>query len=131
MSDGLRHPVRYLPADGSGSSGDAAPLVVAAYRDRYQITDPAPLGTQPESTTQKIDRARAETALRMLPRGRVENPQMGPERRMERPLQLWPNSLDLRSLSARLGDPVDERQHEPTRKTMTEGGQLDLVDKVA
>lgn len=41
-------------------------LVVAAYRDRYQITDPAPLGASPESTAQKIDRARAETALRTL-----------------------------------------------------------------
>lgn len=37
-------------------------LVVAAYRDRYQITDPTPLGTQPEGTTQKIDRARARIA---------------------------------------------------------------------
>ena len=63
-------------------------VVVAAYRDRYQITDPAPLGAQPEGTAQKIDRARAETALRMLHRARVENPQTGPERRMERPLQL-------------------------------------------
>lgn len=38
-------------------------LVVAAFRDRYQITDPAPLGTQPESTAQKIDAARARAAL--------------------------------------------------------------------
>lgn len=41
-------------------------LVVAAYRDRYQITDPAPLGSQPGGTAQKIDRARAETAYRAL-----------------------------------------------------------------
>ncbi|WP_311201295.1 hypothetical protein [Dermabacter vaginalis] len=38
-------------------------LVVPAYRGRYQITDPAPLGTQPESTAQKIDAARARAAL--------------------------------------------------------------------
>ena len=38
-------------------------LVVAAYRDRYQITDPTPLGAQPESTAQKIDAARARAAL--------------------------------------------------------------------
>ncbi|MBM7815474.1 hypothetical protein JOE56_000168 [Brevibacterium paucivorans] len=63
-------------------------LVVAVYRVRYQITDPAPLGAQPEGTAQKIDRARAETALRTLHRARVENPQTGPERRMERPRQL-------------------------------------------
>lgn len=44
-------------------------LVVAAYRDRYQITDSAPLGSQPESTAQRIDRALAETALRALTRG--------------------------------------------------------------
>lgn len=44
-------------------------VVVAAYRDRYQITDPAPLGAQPEDTAQKIDRTRAESALRTLTRG--------------------------------------------------------------
>lgn len=37
-------------------------LVVAAYRDRYQITDPTPFGTQPEGAAQKIDRARARVA---------------------------------------------------------------------
>jgi len=36
---------------------------VAAYRDRYTITDPTPLGAPAESTTQKIDAARARTAL--------------------------------------------------------------------
>ena len=36
---------------------------VAAYRDRYSITGPAPLGAPAESTTQKIDAARARTAL--------------------------------------------------------------------
>lgn len=38
--------------------------VVAAYRDRYQITDDAPLGTVAGSDAQKIDAARAETALK-------------------------------------------------------------------
>lgn len=38
-------------------------MVVAAYRDRYQITDPAPLGTSLESAAQKIDAARAREAL--------------------------------------------------------------------
>ncbi|MGN6160846.1 MAG: MobF family relaxase, partial [Marmoricola sp.] len=37
--------------------------VVAAYRDRYQITDPEPLGGTPETTAQKIDAARARAAL--------------------------------------------------------------------
>lgn len=36
---------------------------VAAYRDRYQITDNAPLGTPPASTAQKIDATRARAAL--------------------------------------------------------------------
>ncbi|AMS04501.1 hypothetical protein DUY81_09385 [Acidipropionibacterium acidipropionici] len=35
----------------------------AAYRDRYSIIDPAPLGAPAESTAQKIDAARARTAL--------------------------------------------------------------------
>nr|WP_290127569.1 MobF family relaxase [Cutibacterium avidum] len=63
-------------------------LVVAAYRDRYQITDPDPLGTQPEGTAQKIDRARAETALRTLIRPTIEN-----ERR--RPAKQATHHLDL------------------------------------
>lgn len=36
---------------------------VAAYRDRYTITAPSPLGAPAENTTQKIDAARAKTAL--------------------------------------------------------------------
>lgn len=37
--------------------------VVAAYRDRYQITSSRPLGPEPESAAQKIDHARADAAL--------------------------------------------------------------------
>jgi len=37
--------------------------VVAAYRDRYRITDDTPLGAPPESTAQKIDAARARSAI--------------------------------------------------------------------
>ena len=37
--------------------------IVAAYRDRYRITDDAPLGAPPESAAQKIDAARARSAL--------------------------------------------------------------------
>ena len=37
--------------------------VVAAYRDRYRITDDAPLGAPPESAAQKIDAARARSAV--------------------------------------------------------------------
>ncbi|WP_150463014.1 MobF family relaxase [Nesterenkonia ebinurensis] len=36
---------------------------VAAYRDRYGITDDTPLGPAPETTVQKIDAARARRAL--------------------------------------------------------------------
>ena len=47
-----------------------AAVVVAAYRDRYQITDDrTPLGPAAQSTRQKIDRARAEAALRELNAG--------------------------------------------------------------
>ncbi|WP_222844694.1 hypothetical protein [Buchananella hordeovulneris] len=63
-------------------------LVVAAYRDRYQITDSAPLGAQPEGTAQRIDRARAETALRTLTR-----PTFHDERR--RPANQATQHLDL------------------------------------
>jgi len=37
--------------------------VVAAYRDRYRLTDDTPLGTAPESAAQRIDAARARSAL--------------------------------------------------------------------
>lgn len=56
---------------------------VAAYRDRYNITGPAPLGAPAESAAQKIDAARARTALdraRDLARGPGEEPQRWPGR---------------------------------------------------
>ena len=40
--------------------------VVAAYRDRYQVTASTALGAPPDSTTQISDRARAEAALRTI-----------------------------------------------------------------
>ena len=43
-----------------------AARVVAAYRDRYRITDDAPLGAPPESAAQKIDAARARAALEQV-----------------------------------------------------------------
>lgn len=36
---------------------------IAAYRDRYQITDPRPLGPEPATAIQRIDAARADAAL--------------------------------------------------------------------
>ena len=51
---------------------------VAAYRDRYDITDPSPLGAPDETDAQKIDAARARAALdraRDLGRGRAEESQ--------------------------------------------------------
>ncbi|WP_460648298.1 MobF family relaxase [Leucobacter ruminantium] len=38
-------------------------ITVAAYRDRYGITDRAPLGVSPEGVAQRLDYARAEAAL--------------------------------------------------------------------
>ncbi len=53
-----------------------AARVVAAYRDRYRITDDAPLGAPPESAAQRIDAARARTALdRTMNLARVEQDQ--------------------------------------------------------
>lgn len=54
------------PAGGAPSSlswGDQI-RIVAAYRDRYDITGAHPLGSVPESVTQHADRERAAAALR-------------------------------------------------------------------
>ena len=57
------------PIPASGKKQEAwwrAACTVAAYRDRYQITDDqTPLGTAPMTTRQKIDAARARAALRV------------------------------------------------------------------
>ena len=64
-------------------------VVIAAYRDRYQITDPAPPGAQPEGTAQKIDGARAETALRTLTRPTIHDDELRrPEAQARRQLDL-------------------------------------------
>ncbi|WP_090584813.1 MobF family relaxase [Arthrobacter subterraneus] len=55
---------------------------IAAYRDRYAITDTTPLGTSPDSTVQKIDRARAEAALRALNTQPSPVPQRRPAQRI-------------------------------------------------
>ncbi len=54
--------------------------VIAAYRDRYQITGAEPLGPVPERTAQKIDYARAHAAVTQL-RASVEQP---PRREQQR-----------------------------------------------
>lgn len=52
------------PAEGrAAQKWRRAGQVVAAYRDRYQVTDDQPLGAAAGSDAQKIDAARAETAL--------------------------------------------------------------------
>lgn len=56
--------------------------IVAAYRDRYNITDPTPLGALAESTAQKIDAARARQALGQATRIATEScPQVMQQRR--------------------------------------------------
>ncbi len=52
---------------------------VAAYRDRYGITDDTPLGPTPVATAQKIDAVRAKVALDAA-RGVTANPGEAPER---------------------------------------------------
>lgn len=48
--------------------------IVAAYRDRHRITADTPLGPQPDSTAQRLDRARAVAALRAADRIRTPAP---------------------------------------------------------
>lgn len=63
-------------------------VVVAAYRDRYQITDLDPLGAQPEGAAQKVDCARVDAALRTLTRPTVHD-----ERRRPRPGEAAPQPV--------------------------------------
>lgn len=52
------------PADAAGRARwRQSARTIAAYRDRYGISDDTPLGPQPESAAQKIDHARARHAL--------------------------------------------------------------------
>lgn len=56
-----------------------AAVIVAAYRDRYQITDDrSPLGPAPQSTRQRIDATRARSALGHA--RTITNNEMDPER---------------------------------------------------
>jgi hypothetical protein len=41
-------------------------LTIAAYRDRYGITSRDPLGGRPADDNQRVDRARAEAAIRRI-----------------------------------------------------------------
>ncbi|WP_027588349.1 MobF family relaxase [Acidipropionibacterium acidipropionici] len=62
--------------------------VIAAYRDRYAITDSTPLGITTESTAQKIDRARAEAALSELARRGVADERHRPAPQVSRHREL-------------------------------------------
>lgn len=55
-----------LPPQDADASWDAQIRTVAAYRDRYDITGAHPLGSMPESITQRADRERAAAALRRV-----------------------------------------------------------------
>lgn len=62
--------------------------VIAAYRDRYQVSGRDPLGPVPERTAQKIDYARAQAAVNQL-RPPAEQPQhRKPRRQVSRSLDL-------------------------------------------
>ena len=56
--------------------------VIAAYRDRYAITDITPVGASPDSIAQKVDRARAEAAFRALNTEPSAAPQRRPAQRI-------------------------------------------------
>ena len=60
---------------------------VAAYRDRYGITGDSPLGPVPDDAAQKIDRARAEAALRQL----ASQPEPHPQHRPSTPTRQGPS----------------------------------------
>ena len=45
-----------------------AARTIAAYRDRYSVTTPSPLGLRPEGTAQRLDYERAEMALNWIQR---------------------------------------------------------------
>jgi len=56
--------------------------IIAAYRDRYQITETSPLGPSPETDGQKLDHSRARAALRRLaPKAKQAEPQQAAVRR--------------------------------------------------
>lgn len=58
--------LRDLGSMPSGLASDrwrAQAIVVAAYRDRWGVTSDVAIGTEPDGTNQRIDRARAEVAL--------------------------------------------------------------------
>lgn len=64
---------------------------IAAYRDRYSITTPTPLGVTPDAAAQRIDRARAAAALERAqgitdPVGRDRPTRQAPRRTMGRSL---------------------------------------------
>lgn len=55
------------PADSRArSTWRWATRIIAAYRDRYQVSTDEALGTPPATTVQRIDHSRAETALRTI-----------------------------------------------------------------
>lgn len=54
------------PSDSRSVIWRRSARIIAAYRDRYQINADTVLGAPPETTTQKVDRARAEAALRII-----------------------------------------------------------------
>src|SRR5690606_24863605 len=61
--------------------------VIGAYRDRFAVTGASPLGPVPQATAQKIDRARADAALRALT-GLQHRDQQRPAQRLARELEL-------------------------------------------
>lgn len=62
--------------------------VIAAYRDRHQITSADPLGPVPERTAQKIDYARAHAAVTQLQASVAQSPRHEQQRQLNLPLGL-------------------------------------------
>lgn len=62
--------------------------VIAAYRDRYQVSSCDPLGPVPERTAQKIDYARAHAAVTQLRASVEQSPHREQQRQVDRALGL-------------------------------------------
>lgn len=72
-----------VPKDGQASARwRRYARVVAAYRDRYQVTESSPLGPAPGSDVQKVDYSRANGALRRIaPQTKQAEPRQATVRR--------------------------------------------------
>ena len=71
VADGAQWIASFDEAPTAGSERErwlSAARTIGAYRDRYSVTTPSPLGFQPTATAQRVDYERAEMALNWIQR---------------------------------------------------------------